>query len=71
MSIAASKFTQLCLGQDIQIPYRDVFLHYRYLKSPEERPKTFKRESQLVCWQKTSTSFFNQKLSNIKARISV
>ena len=68
MSIGASKFTRLCSGEDMDIPYRDVFLHYRYLNSPEERPKSFKAESQLMRWQKTSMSFFNKKFSNMKLR---
>ena len=39
MSISAAKINQLCAGEDVEIPYRDVFLHYRYLNSPETRPK--------------------------------
>ena len=39
MSISSVKFTQLCAGEDVDVPYRDLFLHYRYLKSPEMRPK--------------------------------
>ncbi|MEH2196061.1 MAG: Npun_R2821/Npun_R2822 family protein [Nostoc sp.] len=66
MSISSSNFTQLCAGEDVNIPYRDVFLHYRYLKSPEQRPKNFKRQSPLTRLQKTTTSFLNQKVSNIK-----
>ncbi|MEH2161119.1 MAG: Npun_R2821/Npun_R2822 family protein [Nostoc sp.] len=66
MSISSSNFTQLCAGQDVNIPYRDVFLHYRYLKSPEQRPKSFKRQSPLIRLQKTTTSFLNQKFNNIK-----
>ncbi|MEH2407631.1 Npun_R2821/Npun_R2822 family protein [Nostoc sp.] len=66
MSISSSNFTQICAGEDVNIPYRDVFLHYRYLKSPEQRPKSFKRQSPLMRLQKTTTSFFNQKINNIK-----
>ena len=66
MSISSSNFTQLCTGEDVNIPYRDVFLHYRYLKSPEQRLKSFKRQSPLIRLQKTTTSFFNQKVNNIK-----
>lgn len=28
----------VCLGQNIEFPYRDLFLHYRYLHEPEKRP---------------------------------
>ncbi|MEH2115709.1 Npun_R2821/Npun_R2822 family protein [Nostoc sp.] len=66
MSISSSNFTQLCAGEDANIPYRDVFLHYRYLKSPEQRPKSFRSQSPLVRLKKTTTSFFNQKINNIK-----
>ncbi|MBN3963562.1 Npun_R2821/Npun_R2822 family protein [Nostoc sp. NMS8] len=66
MSISSSNFTQLCAGEDVNIPYRDVFLHYRYLKSPEERPKSFRSQSPLLRLKKTTTSFFNQKINNIK-----
>ncbi|WP_373538107.1 Npun_R2821/Npun_R2822 family protein [Microcoleus sp.] len=38
MSISAAKFTRLCAGEDVEIPYREVFLHYRYLNSPEKLP---------------------------------
>ncbi len=39
MSISSSKFTLLFAGEDVEIPYREVFLHYRYLNSPETQPK--------------------------------
>ncbi|MEH2248592.1 Npun_R2821/Npun_R2822 family protein [Nostoc sp.] len=66
MSVSSSDFMRLCAGEDVNIPYRDVFLHYRYLKSPEKRPKSFKRQSPLIRLQKTTTSFLNQKVNNIK-----
>ncbi len=65
MSIGASMFTQLCAGKDINIPYRDVFLYYRYLKSPESRPKSFTRPSLVMRWQKSTSSFVSQKASNM------
>ncbi|MEH1950314.1 MAG: Npun_R2821/Npun_R2822 family protein [Nostoc sp.] len=66
MSISSPHFTQLCAGEDVDIPYRDIFLHYRYLNSPEKRPKSFRRQSPLMLLQKTTTSFFNRKVNNIK-----
>ena len=38
MSIPAAKFRNLCQGENVNIPYQDVFLHYRYLKSPSDYP---------------------------------
>uniref|UniRef100_B8HT84 Sugar transferase n=1 Tax=Cyanothece sp. (strain PCC 7425 / ATCC 29141) TaxID=395961 RepID=B8HT84_CYAP4 len=38
MSISSEKIAQLCQGEAVDIPYRDLFLHYRYLKHPQDRP---------------------------------
>jgi len=66
MSIGASTFTQLCAGNDVSVPYRDVFLHYRYLKSPEIRPQNFKRPGLFTQLQTSTIGFINQKISNLK-----
>ncbi|BAZ00267.1 hypothetical protein NIES37_42560 [Tolypothrix tenuis PCC 7101] len=66
MSIGSSAFTKLCASEDINIPYREVFLHYRYLKSPETRPQSFKRPSLILKLQQNTTDFFKQKIANIK-----
>ncbi|MBD2164325.1 sugar transferase [Calothrix membranacea FACHB-236] len=66
MSISASDFTRLCRGEDVDIPYRDVFLYYRYLKSPEARPQSFIRPNLLMRLQKVTSSFIQQKIINIK-----
>lgn len=63
MSIPASKFTQLCAGEDVDIPYRDVFLHYRYLKSPEKRPK-LTRPHWIVRLQRKAETWIRQKVAN-------
>lgn len=39
IGLFASLFTRLCAGENIGFPYRDLFLHYRYLYEPEKRPK--------------------------------
>ncbi|MBW4537869.1 MAG: hypothetical protein KME43_01845 [Myxacorys chilensis ATA2-1-KO14] len=39
MSYASKDFARLCEGEDVDIPHKDVFLHYRFLKSPEQKPK--------------------------------
>lgn len=70
MSISSSKFTNLCGGEDVQIPYQDVFLHYRYLNSPEERPQ-LKPPSLLIQFQrkvKKIANFINQKVINLKKK---
>lgn len=29
---------KVCAGENFEFPYRDIFLHYRYLREPEKRP---------------------------------
>ena len=38
IGLASSLFSDLCAGKTIDFPYRDIFLHYRYLHEPENRP---------------------------------
>lgn len=39
IGISSQIFTRLSAGENIDFPYRDIFLHYRYLHEPEKRPK--------------------------------
>jgi hypothetical protein len=39
IGLSSSLFNQLCDGENIDFPYRDIFLHYRYLHEPENRPQ--------------------------------
>ena len=32
-------FSRVCAGDNLDFPYRDIFLHYRFLYEPEKRPK--------------------------------
>jgi hypothetical protein len=38
MSYSSKDFAQLAQGTDVDIPHKDVFLHYRYLKQPDQKP---------------------------------
>ncbi|MEA5469541.1 Npun_R2821/Npun_R2822 family protein [Spirulina sp. 06S082] len=38
IGISSRIFARLCGGENIDFPYRDIFLHYRYLHEPEKRP---------------------------------
>lgn len=38
MNYPAIGFTRLSQGEDVNIRYQDIFLHYRFLKEPEKRP---------------------------------
>ncbi len=38
IGVSSSIFRRLCQGENIDFSYRDIFLHYRYLKDPDARP---------------------------------
>ncbi|GCA91597.1 Npun_R2821/Npun_R2822 family protein [Microcystis aeruginosa] len=38
IGLSSSLFTRLCSGENLDFPYRDIFLHYRYLYEPGQRP---------------------------------
>jgi hypothetical protein len=38
IGLSSSLFTRLCSGENLDFPYREIFLHYRYLHEPEKRP---------------------------------
>ncbi len=39
IGIPSNTFKQVCMAHNIGFPYRDLFLHYRYLSEPEKQPK--------------------------------
>ncbi|MEG4057559.1 MULTISPECIES: Npun_R2821/Npun_R2822 family protein [unclassified Microcoleus] len=68
MSISAAKFTRLCAGEDVEIPYRDVFLHYRYLNSPETQPK-LAPPNLLVRLGRNLKTWGSQKVNNFQFKL--
>ncbi|MEP0870224.1 hypothetical protein NDA01_10475 [Trichocoleus desertorum AS-A10] len=45
MGYASSDFARLAKGEDADIPYKDIFLHYRFLQEPEQKPTQLKPPS--------------------------
>lgn len=39
IGLSSKLFAKLCEGENIDFPYRDLFLYYRYLHEPEKRPE--------------------------------
>lgn len=39
MNFSAKEFARLSQGEAVDIPHRDVFLHYRFLKEPDRKPQ--------------------------------
>ncbi len=62
MSIASTKFNQLCAGIDVEIPYRNLFLHYRYLNAPAQRPTELVKPKE----SRSLHQFFRQKMGNLQ-----
>jgi hypothetical protein len=38
IGLSSKIIAQVCCGENLDFPYRDLFLHYRYLHQPERRP---------------------------------
>ncbi|MBD2082024.1 Npun_R2821/Npun_R2822 family protein [Leptolyngbya sp. FACHB-17] len=68
MSISSSVFTRLCQGENVPLAYRDLFLHYRYLKFSQDRPQEFKSPSAFTQARSRITKFRKQKISNLNHR---
>ena len=39
IGVPSQLFTRVCRGENLDFPYRDIFLSYRYLYEPENKPK--------------------------------
>jgi hypothetical protein len=39
IGLSSQLFAQVCAGENIDFPYRDLFLYYRYLHQPEQCPQ--------------------------------
>jgi hypothetical protein len=39
IGLSSSVIAKVCQGENIDFPYRDLFLHYRFLKNPEAKPQ--------------------------------
>lgn len=38
MGYSSTDFKRLCQGEDVDIPFKEIFLYYRFLKQPEQKP---------------------------------
>lgn len=38
IGLSSKVIAQVCSGENLEFPYRDLFLHYRYLHQPDRRP---------------------------------
>ncbi|HEY9599654.1 MAG TPA: Npun_R2821/Npun_R2822 family protein [Cyanophyceae cyanobacterium] len=66
MNYSAVDFARLCQGEDVDIRYKDIFLYYRFLKSPEQRPKQLNPPS----WLEKNSRKLKQMRQKIKVPFS-
>ena len=69
IGLQSKLFDDLCRGENLDFSYRDLFLYYRYLKNPEQRPVLKGSPKPL----NSSSSFFqkiNRKLTHFIKRFS-
>ncbi|MBR8832376.1 MAG: methionine synthase [Chlorogloea purpurea SAG 13.99] len=52
MNYASADFTRLCQGEDVNILYKEIFLKYRFLKTPEQEIKQLKKPGLFVKGQR-------------------
>ncbi|MUG91292.1 methionine synthase [Scytonema sp. UIC 10036] len=66
MSYSSVDFARLCQGEDVNICYKNEFLHYRFLKQPELKPLELKPPG---VWSKTQR-FFKKAVNKTKRTIT-
>jgi hypothetical protein len=56
IGLSSSVIASVCQGENLDFPYRDLFLHYRYLKNPAAKPQFVGKPKslnlQVSLWQK-------------------
>lgn len=62
MNYSSQEFARLCRGEDVKIPYQEVFLHYRFLKEPHRKPTQLYPPN---IWLKTRR-FFLKKIQRLQ-----
>jgi hypothetical protein len=63
MNYGAEKFARLAGGEDVGMRYQDIFLHYRFLKHPEQKPQALRTPN---LWTQISRSSQQMKKRLVK-----
>ncbi|HBB31420.1 MAG TPA: methionine synthase [Cyanobacteria bacterium UBA8803] len=66
MNYGSRDFERLCQGEDVDIRYKDVFLHYRFMKEPGQKPIELKPTQALANPKRSVQDIFG----TIKRKIS-
>lgn len=62
IGISSKVFARVCGGENVDFPYRETFLHYRYLDNPSERPAL---DGELVSLKPVPPSFQKKVLKKL------
>lgn len=65
MNYPSLSFNRLCQGEDVEICYKDVFLHYRFLKQPEQKPKQLKQPDIITKTSRTIQKLVKKLKNNV------
>ena len=68
MGYSSEAFRRLSRGEDVSIPHQDVFLHYRFMKNPQEAPKHLITASLAVKISRRLRKAFNKLKVKIERR---
>lgn len=64
MNYSHQDFARLSQGENVRIPYQDIFLEYRFRQAPQQKPKTLTSPN----WLKEQKNKLNQMIKTIKAK---
>lgn len=64
MNYSSQDFARLSQGQDVKIPYKNEFLHYRFYQDPQQKPKTLHPPN----WLYEQTSKFKEFVKTVKVK---
>lgn len=67
MNYSSKDFARLSQGEDVNIPHRDVFLHYRFLKEQQNKPQKLKPASLLVKTQRRTQQMVHKVKKTLRA----
>ena len=62
IGVPSSAFRRICQGENIGFPYRDIFMHYRYLREPESCPTL---KGRVIDYQSKSVSLQDRILKKL------
>ncbi|MEO0867162.1 MAG: Npun_R2821/Npun_R2822 family protein [Cyanobacteria bacterium J06642_11] len=70
IGISSKVFTRLCTGENLEFPYRDLFLHYRYLHDPQQQPAFQGKPKSIFAKDPLAKDFLKRLRSRMKTALN-